>query len=571
MFLTIEEYISKRKKQDGINEFNDTDRVKNMGKVISYVVEYFEAYINQVNVERALIKEKSEKLKKQLKSDFNDEIIVWLIEQYEKHGKRLDRLIANYLKRDPLFLLKYQESEFKWLAEQFIKEQQKKLPFLQDNVNIVCIIIKAFHKKKSLVEIDDFRHRKLGDTILLWLKETKEIYSVNLMEFASAYTDDFYSQNVQFEYNAKYGQVDYVRDYNVKTVVSNYFGIDELYSKVNNLPFLNGKKKHLEILLMYYWLEYIEGEPLFWNTYINKDLDVTQILNRKNSNSFIWVSRNRKNEFNCNIHVLDGHFDIEYVEGVGRYILQTENCSERRKLNLRSFNQYTSLKANKDGLALLWNSNSWATEFACFIQAITLKSNEPEAIEIFPPFRLYETSLESFIEKYKVFEYELLSKFSNTQVWLCNRNKASKGNLEFLIRNADDLTEISKLIDKYKLNLKLSLDLTQLLEAYSRQIQFLRVDTINNVFGKLKDCQHNISAIHALGKKKKGESVDSLDAYFNYNTDKKEALLESLLYITNDETQRFLIPDISGLEVEAKILLNDLFQHGFKFSSNELV
>ena len=46
MMLTVEEYIIQMKKKDKLDEFNFRNHAENMSSVISYVMEYFNNYLN---------------------------------------------------------------------------------------------------------------------------------------------------------------------------------------------------------------------------------------------------------------------------------------------------------------------------------------------------------------------------------------------------------------------------------------------------------------------------------------------------------------------------------------------
>ena len=50
---------------------------------------------------------------------------------------------------------------------------------------------------------------------------------------------------------------------------TNVFNIDGFYNRHVNKPFIKGKKKQLEILVMYYWLHSIVGDDdNYWNEYL---------------------------------------------------------------------------------------------------------------------------------------------------------------------------------------------------------------------------------------------------------------------------------------------------------------
>ena len=51
--LTIEDYIVSRKKKDKLDEFDFQRHSENMGKVIQYVSDYFNQYLNLEEIGRA--------------------------------------------------------------------------------------------------------------------------------------------------------------------------------------------------------------------------------------------------------------------------------------------------------------------------------------------------------------------------------------------------------------------------------------------------------------------------------------------------------------------------------------
>ena len=56
-------------------------------------------------------------------------------------------------------------------------------------------------------------------------------------------------------------------DYNYK-VKANLFNINSFYTKYINKPFIKGKKKQLEMVMMYTWLHSIESDDTYWNEYL---------------------------------------------------------------------------------------------------------------------------------------------------------------------------------------------------------------------------------------------------------------------------------------------------------------
>ena len=56
------------------------------------------------------------------------------------------------------------------------------------------------------------------------------------------------------------------------TKTNNLFNIDKLYIKVSHKPFIKGKKKLLEILMMYIWLTDFEGDEGYFEKYLSRVL-----------------------------------------------------------------------------------------------------------------------------------------------------------------------------------------------------------------------------------------------------------------------------------------------------------
>ncbi|MFM2488777.1 hypothetical protein ABW365_11995 [Enterococcus avium] len=50
-----------------------------------------------------------------------------------------------------------------------------------------------------------------------------------------------------------YDNLDFGKYYNPMKAKKNRFNIDAIYSRLSTLPYIRGKKKILEILVMYYW------------------------------------------------------------------------------------------------------------------------------------------------------------------------------------------------------------------------------------------------------------------------------------------------------------------------------
>lgn len=112
--LTIEEYLSRRKKEDQLNEFSLEARMENMKTCVNYVFEYFNQYLDVTKMEEQTVlnDERLEKYKKTI-AQYDIEIQEWLINIYDEHNKQLNRSIISFLKKDELFYLYSSDSEFR--------------------------------------------------------------------------------------------------------------------------------------------------------------------------------------------------------------------------------------------------------------------------------------------------------------------------------------------------------------------------------------------------------------------------------------------------------------------------
>jgi hypothetical protein len=126
----------------------------------------------------------------------------------------------------------------------------------------------------------------------------------------------------------------------------------------------------------------------------------------------------------------------------------------------------------KTCISKLWCNKEWSEEFAHFLIKLTegIDRQRVKVIEIHPPFDIDYNSRDTFIEIYKIFEDEALKEFPSTIINIenrCNPNIKKKGG-KFLLSSTDDIKELSDLISKSPLKLKLQLivDIPQLLSEH---------------------------------------------------------------------------------------------------------
>lgn len=268
--LSIEEYISKRKKEDLINEFDIESKAQNMQTFINYIFEYFNQLdASKIDEKTVLNEERLEKYQKSL-HNYDSEIQEWLVSIFDNYDKQLNRSIVSFLKKDDLFYLYNTEQEFRSISYDCYAQLIKKNPFLKEQAEMLFHFIKDQHRIQSYPK-SDFDNVYISEEMKEWLNKSWDKYQVNLLAFASDYVSRFYDNeetwDVKHRIRSKDGWRKYEYDYRQK---SNLFNINSLYRRISNKPFMKGKKQFLEILLMYCWIHEIDGDESYWQEYINK-------------------------------------------------------------------------------------------------------------------------------------------------------------------------------------------------------------------------------------------------------------------------------------------------------------
>lgn len=267
---TLEEYIAKRKIEDSLNEFDTSQKMKNIRTCIDYIFEYFDQYLPSQGAEKRTIAE-NERIVKYEKtlSEFTPEIKDWLVSIYDTYGKKINKNIAYFVNSNDTFLLMYEEAEFQSIANDCFVSLIKNYPFLGNQLEMIYKFIREYHLKESSVYIDDLPD--ISDQITEWLQDTLTKYKVNIASACEGYLNYFEDNPGIWPAGSKiileYSQTGrkYHYDYKRKT---NVFDIDGFYSRFENKPFIKGKKKQLEILMMHFWLYSIEGDDDYWKEYL---------------------------------------------------------------------------------------------------------------------------------------------------------------------------------------------------------------------------------------------------------------------------------------------------------------
>lgn len=278
--LSLEEYISKRKKEDRINELDIKAISDNTRICVNYVFEYFNNYLTIDKMEEKTVRrtEQVEKFRNQLQ-DYSTDVVDWLVKIYDEHNRQMHRLIANSIE-DELFLLYTKDSEFRGLSYECYAKLIKRCPFLKDQTEKLFDFLKDYHRIKSSRNIP-----YICDDINDWLNHTMEKYKVNMYEFTYKYADKFYDNENSWPVTHRLkSEYEYKRyDYNFKQK-HNLFNIDSLYRKLPKKPFIKGYKQEIEALIMHCWLHDMVGDDEgFWNDYLLSIIPGLKVNNTLNN------------------------------------------------------------------------------------------------------------------------------------------------------------------------------------------------------------------------------------------------------------------------------------------------
>lgn len=268
--LSLEEYIAKRKIEDNLNEFDFKNKVNNIRSAVNYIFEYFENYIDISEIQRRTIKnhERLERYRK-LILDYDEQVQEWLIGLYDDHSVHMHKQIRKLLKSNDIFLLYHTDAEFRSASYECYSKLIKKHPYLNSHTEMLYAFIKDHHRvlsnEWSLHETFPFFSQDISD----WVNRTLEKYGVSIPAYAYDYIHNFYENPDRWPQAHKKKSKEQYLDYDYKHH-KNLFNIDTIYTKVSKKPFIKGRKQHLEVIMMYYWLHSIQTDEKYWAEYIEK-------------------------------------------------------------------------------------------------------------------------------------------------------------------------------------------------------------------------------------------------------------------------------------------------------------
>ena len=275
-----------------------------------------------------------------------------------------------------------------------------------------------------------------------------------------------------------------------------------------------------------------------------------------------------------NIEEVAGHLDKEFIKPKLHYSLHTEYSHMKRKLDSELIKRYPKLiESQKDMVPQLWKDKEWAIQFANFIIDLISNNEAPDIIEVHPPFDDYCDNFDLFFDFYSEFENIIVSKFSDTKIFIENRCGTFYKNGNFLISSASSIIEFLKELSKRNLRLKLVLDYPQVFSAEKIKLDNIKLDKIEAFNNEISKYIKYIGGFHMWGKRKTGNDkrwiphTGDLNTFFSYNNTLKLSFLNSVLNTFSDDEDRFFVPEVNSNEDDLQSIITDMINAGFNFDT----
>lgn len=180
---------------------------------------------------------------------------MWLYNIYYETGHKIDMSIVRYLNGHKSFFLAYQEHEFQAVSYDCYAQIIKKNPYIKNQTEELYRFIKEYHFKKSNQVYNSWKKPDVTDNMLEWFESTWITYNVNILYAIEKYLEFFYNNQSLWPNGTKVKMSTpelncVIFDYDY-TVRANRFNLRRFYDLYGNKPFLKGKKKKVEALMLY--------------------------------------------------------------------------------------------------------------------------------------------------------------------------------------------------------------------------------------------------------------------------------------------------------------------------------
>lgn len=252
--ITLDKFIEKRLRDDKKDLLDLSKKEGNLQDCVNYIFEYFNTYIN-IDETQAIQIETDEKIEKYYRQieKYSTNVQNWLIEVYSQHNKKMNQQIPKLLNKIDTFLLTNSPESFRKHSYKCYSQLIKKYPFMENCIDQLYEFIIDQHRvlnNNYQFELED--GSSFNEKIDHYILKTSNKYNVNLLIWAETYASNFFDYSHLWPVGT-YDILEFGKCYNPMKAKKNKFNIDNIYSQLSTLPYIRGKKKILELLVMYYW------------------------------------------------------------------------------------------------------------------------------------------------------------------------------------------------------------------------------------------------------------------------------------------------------------------------------
>jgi hypothetical protein len=237
------------------------------------------------------------------------------------------------------------------------------------------------------------------------------------------------------------------------------------------------------------------------------------------------------------------HLDIQRISAVGDYSVHTEYASKPRRFNSPLLDGLEALQTSHRKLVPeLWTSMAWAQEFAVLMTRLVAGNPAPSQIEIHPPFCSTSSTIDTFVERYAVFEQAIHAVYPDCGIVLENRSGTKHPN-KFLLSDSDSILAMGQAIQQSSLKLGIALDLPQMFTATYGSKHLVGFEGVP-LIERLMPIRGRIHTLHLWGRGTGGGAHGGgLEGVF-VNTDAKQACLNALRNLISDGESRYLVLEV---------------------------
>ena len=265
------------------------------------------------------------------------------------------------------------------------------------------------------------------------------------------------------------------------------------------------------------------------------------------------------------IEEIAAHFDVQTVDGNLGFSLHTEYSYGKRKFDTELINKYPAIRdAQKDGVPQLWKNETWAFQFSDFIVDLVSEQEDPQVIEVHPPFNDY-TDMAGFVKNYSVFERRIKERYPGVEILIENRCGSVYRGGKFILSKTQDLLQLADLVNAEGLELKLAYDVPQIYTAHNVKTEQQYIKWMKEI----KDIRWFIGGVHLWGKRvsasgRKVAHCGDLNSYFGDET-VKESFLKTFVESFDDGVPRKMVLEVNSGNEDLTSIVTDLLAAGVEF------